>query len=115
MRYNYGILDLYTECKLKKGRMLIMTKSELITAIAEKGEFSKKDAEKALSAVIGTITDVLSKGEKVAVSGFGTFEVRDRAAKESINPATKQPIHVPAKKVPAFKAAKALKEIVDKK
>lgn len=92
-----------------------MTKAELITAIAEKGGYSKKDAEKALTAVTGTISDILAKGDKIAISGFGTFEVRDRAAKESINPATKQPIHVPAKKVPAFKAAKALKEIVDKK
>ena len=92
-----------------------MTKAELITAIAEKGGYSKKDAEKALTAVTGTISDILASGDKIDISGFGTFEVRDRAAKESINPATKQPIHVPAKKVPAFKAAKALKEIVDKK
>ena len=92
-----------------------MTKAELITAIAEKGGYSKKDAEKALTAVTGTISDILAKGDKIAISGFGTFEVRDRAAKESINPATKKTIHVPAKKVPAFKAAKALKEIVDKK
>ena len=91
-----------------------MTKAELISAVAEKGGYTKKDAEKALASVVGTITDILGKGEKVAISGFGTFEVRDRAAKESINPATKQPVHVPAKKVPAFKAAKALKEIVDK-
>ena len=59
-------------------------------------------------------TDALVKGEKVSVVGFGSFEVRSRAAKESINPATKQPIHVPAKKVPAFKAGKALKEAVGK-
>lgn len=91
-----------------------MTKSELIAAIAEKGEYSKKDAEKALCVVTETITDSLAKGEKVSIVGFGSFEVRDRAAKESINPATKQPVHVPAKKVPAFKASKALKEIVDK-
>lgn len=92
-----------------------MTKSELISAIAEKGVYSKKDAEKALSTVVDTITEALAKGDKVSIVGFGSFEVRDRAAKESINPATKQPVHVPAKKVPAFKAGKALKEIVDKK
>lgn len=92
-----------------------MTKSELISVIAEKGEYTKKDAEKALSSVIGAIADTLEKGEKVSIVGFGTFEVRDRAAKESINPATKQPVHCPAKKVPAFKAGKALKEAVDKK
>lgn len=92
-----------------------MKKAELVAAIAEKGGYTKKDAEKALSAVIETITDALAKGEKVSIVDFGSFEVRDRAAKESINPATKQPVHVPAKKVPAFKAGKALKEIVDKK
>ncbi|MDO4944222.1 MAG: HU family DNA-binding protein [Ruminococcus sp.] len=92
-----------------------MKKAELIAAISEKGGYTKKEAENALNAVIETITSSLENGEKVAISGFGSFEVRDRAAKESINPATKEPVHVPAKKVPAFKAAKALKEIVDKK
>lgn len=92
-----------------------MKKAELIAAIAEKGGYTKKEAENALNAVIETITSSLENGEKVAISGFGSFEVRERAAKESINPATKEPVHVPAKKVPAFKAAKALKEIVDKK
>ena len=93
----------------------IFTKSELVSAIAEKAGYTKKDAEKALCAVVDTITETLANGEKVSIVGFGTFEVRDRAAKESINPATKQPVHCPAKKVPAFKAGKALKEIVDKK
>lgn len=92
-----------------------MTKAELINVIAEKGEYSKKDAEKALSTVIDSITETLSKGEKISLIGFGTFEVRDRAAKDAINPLTKQPVHVPAKKVPAFKAGKALKDAVDKK
>ena len=89
-----------------------MKKSELIAAIAAKGGYSKKDSEKALDAV--TITESLANGDKISIVGFGSFEVRERAAKESINPATKQPIHVPAKKVPAFKAGKALKEAVDK-
>ena len=92
-----------------------MTKAELVNMIAEKGEYSKKDAEKALSTVIGSITDALTSGEKISLVGFGTFEVRDRAAKEAINPITKEPVHVPAKKVPAFKAGKALKEAVDNK
>ena len=73
-----------------------------------------EEAEQALAAVTETITEALVKGEKVSIVGFGAFEVRDRAAKDSINPATKKPIHVPAKKVPAFKAGKALKEAVDK-
>ncbi len=92
-----------------------MTKSELINVIAERSDTTKKDAEKLLSIVIDSITETLAKGEKVSIVGFGTFEVRDRAAKESKNPATGQPIHCPAKKVPAFKAGKALKEIVDNK
>ena len=92
-----------------------MKNAELLAAIAEKNGSTKKNAEAALDAVISTITEALEKGDKVAIPGFGTFEVRDRAAKKSINPATKKPIEVPAKKVPAFKAAKALKEAVDKK
>ncbi|MGN0623930.1 MAG: HU family DNA-binding protein [Oscillospiraceae bacterium] len=92
-----------------------MTKAELINLIAEKGEYSKKDAEKALSTVIDSISETLANGEKISLVGFGTFEVRDRAAKDAINPLTKEPVHVPAKKVPAFKAGKALKDAVDKK
>ena len=91
-----------------------MTKADLINAIAEKAEFSKKDSEKALNAVISSITDALVSGDKVQIVGFGTFEVRQRDAKEAINPRTKEKIQIPAKKVPAFKAGKALKEAVDK-
>lgn len=90
-----------------------MTKSELITLIQEKGEYSKKDAEKALSTVISSITDALIEGEKVQLVGFGTFEVRDRKEKESKNPRTGETILVPAKKAPAFKAGKALKDAVN--
>ena len=89
-----------------------MTKTELVNLIAEKADFSKKDAEKALSTVITAITESLSKGEKIQLVGFGTFEVRDRKAKEGINPLTKEKISVPAKRVPAFKAGKALKDAV---
>lgn len=92
-----------------------MTKAELVTAIAEKAGYNtKKDAEKALTAVIDSITDALKNGDKVSLVGFGTFEVRHRAAKEAINPATKKAIHVAAKEVPAFKAGKALKDAVNK-
>ena len=91
-----------------------MTKSELISAVAEKNSLKKKDAEVIVSSVIETIADSLSKGEKVAISGFGTFEVRERAEKNAINPATKKPIVIPTKKVPAFKAGKALKDVVNK-
>lgn len=91
-----------------------MTKADLIAAIAEKGDYSKKDAEKALATVVETITDSLKKGEKISLVGFGTFEVRERAEKTAINPRTKEKIVVPAKKVPAFKAGKALKDVVAK-
>lgn len=91
-----------------------MTKAELISAIAEKTEFTKKDSEAALAAVLESITDALKKGDKVALVGFGTFEVRARAARTGINPQTKKKIKIPAAKVPAFKAGKALKEAVAK-
>lgn len=91
-----------------------MTKVELINAIAEKGGYSKKEAEKALFAVTETITSTLVTGEKVSVVGFGTFEIRNRAEKESYNPVTKTKIKVAAKKVPAFKAGKALKDVIAK-
>ena len=90
-----------------------MTKADLINAIAEKAEFSKKDSEKALNAVISSITDALVSGDKVQIVGFGTFEVRQRDAKEAINPRTKEKIQIPAKKAPAFKAGKALKDAVN--
>lgn len=92
-----------------------MTKADLIAAVAEKSGFSRKDSEKALNAVIASITDALTSGDKVQIVGFGTFEVRERAAKEATNPRTKEKIKVPAKKAPAFKAGKALKDAVDAK
>lgn len=92
-----------------------MTKADLINAVAEKSGFSKKDSEKAINAVIGSVTDALVKGDKVQIVGFGTFEVRERAAKIATNPRTKEKMPVPAKKAPAFKAGKALKDAVDAK
>lgn len=89
-----------------------MTKADLVVAIANNGDFSKKDAEKALTAVIDAITKALVDGEKVQLVGFGTFEVRDRKEKEAINPITKEKITVAARKAPVFKAGKALKESV---
>ena len=91
-----------------------MTKTELINAVAEKAELSKKDAEKAVSAVLEGITDALTSGEKVQLVGFGTFEVRERAAREGKNPATGETIQIEATRVPAFKAAKALKDAIAK-
>lgn len=87
-----------------------MNKAELIAAVAEKTGLSKKDADKAVSAVFDSIKDALAAGDKVSVFGFGTFEVRERAARTGLNPQTKQKIEIAASKAPAFKAAKALKE-----
>ncbi len=89
-----------------------MNKTDLISSIAEKAELTKKDSEKALGAVFESISDALAEGEKVQLIGFGTFEVRERAARKGRNPATKEEIDIPASKVPAFKAGKALKEKV---
>ena len=92
-----------------------MTKADLINAIAEKSELSKKDSEKALNAAVASITEALTNGDKVQIVGFGTFEVRDEKEKEAINPRTKEKVLVPARKSPAFKAGKALKDAVDVK
>lgn len=89
-----------------------MTKVELIAAVAEKAELSKKDAEKAVNATIDAIADGLKEDGKVQLVGFGTFEVRERAAREGKNPATGEKIMIEACKVPAFKAGKGLKDMV---
>lgn len=89
-----------------------MNKTELIVAVAEKTDLSKKDADAAVSAVLGAITDALKAGDKIQLVGFGTFEVRNRAAKQGRNPRTGETMTVPASKVPAFKAGKALKDAV---
>ena len=92
-----------------------MKKAELINVIAEKGGYTKKEAEKALATVIDSISGALAAGDKVTLVGFGTFEVRERAAKVAKNPMTKEPVKVPARKVPVFKAGSALKAAVDTK
>lgn len=90
-----------------------MNKTELVAAIAEKAELSKKDAEGALKAFIDVVTDELKKGEKVQLVGFGSFEVSERAAREGINPLTKKPMSIPASKAPKFKAGRGLKDAVN--
>ena len=90
-----------------------MNKHELISAIAQNAELSKKDAENALSAALSAITKALAEGEKVQLVGFGTFEVRERAARTGKNPRTGEAIEIAASKVPAFKAGKALKDVVN--
>lgn len=89
-----------------------MNKTELTAAVAERTELSKKDAEAAVNAVVEAITAALKDGEKVQVVGFGSFEVRERAAHSGLNPRTKENIMIPAAKVPAFKPGKALKDAV---
>ncbi|MBQ3140947.1 MAG: HU family DNA-binding protein [Clostridia bacterium] len=89
-----------------------MTKAELVNAMMEKTGLTKKNCEKAVAAFTDTVTDALSKGDKVALAGFGTFEVRERKARTGINPKTKEKIAIAAAKAPAFKAGKALKDQV---
>ena len=90
-----------------------MNKSELISSIADKSDLTKADAGRALDATISAITDSLTNGEAVTLIGFGTFEVRDRAARAGRNPRTGETIQIKASKNPAFKAGKSLKEAVN--
>lgn len=91
-----------------------MNKTDLVAAVAQKAELTKKDAEKAVSAFTAAITEALVEGDKVQLVGFGTFEVRSRDARTGKNPRTGEVINIAASKVPAFKAGKALKDIVNK-
>ena len=90
-----------------------MNKTELIAAVAAKSELSKKDAEKAVAAVLSTIEDTLKAGEKVSLVGFGTFEAKSRPARKGHNPLTGKEIDIPASKSPAFKAGKAFKDALN--
>ena len=91
-----------------------MNKAELITSMAEKSQLTKKDAESALKAFIDSVQEALESGEKVQLIGFGTFETRERAAREGRNPSTKETITIPASTVPVFKAGKEFKDRVNK-
>ena len=90
-----------------------MNKAELIAAVAENAELTKKDAERAVKAFIEVVTDELKKGEKVQLVGFGTFEVSERAAREGRNPQTGETMEIKASKTPKFKAGKALKDMMN--
>jgi len=90
-----------------------MNKTELVTAIAESSNLTKADSSRALDATINAITDSLASNEPVTLIGFGTFEVRDRAARSGRNPRTGEAIQIKASKNPAFKAGKALKDAVN--
>ena len=90
-----------------------MNKTELIDAVAKKGELTKKDAEKAVNAVLDAVTDALAAGEKIQIVNFGTFEVKTRAARTGRNPKTGEAMEIAASKTPAFSAGKALKDAVN--
>ena len=92
-----------------------MNKAELVAAIAAKTGDTKKGAEASVNAFVDVITDALAKGDKVQLVGFGSFEVRKRAARKGRNPRTKEEIKIPASKAPVFKAGKALKDLVNEK
>ncbi len=91
-----------------------MNKTELVAAVAEKTAMSKKDSEKAVNALFEAVTEALVKGEKVQLVGFGTFEVKERAAHMGRNPRTKEAMEIPASRVAGFKVGKALKDAVAK-
>ena len=90
-----------------------MNKTELVAAVAEQADISKKDAEKVLKAFVDVVTEEMKKGEKVQLVGFGTFEVSERAAREGRNPQTGKTMKIEACKAPKFKAGKALKDVVN--
>jgi DNA-binding protein HU-beta len=90
-----------------------MNKTDLINSIASKSGLNKKNSEAALNAFVGSVEDALKGGEKVVLVGFGTFEVRARAARKGRNPQTKKEITIPASKAPVFKAGKGLKDKVN--
>ena len=90
-----------------------MNKTELIAAVAEKAGISKKDADAAVNTTLDTIVEMVAAGDKVQLVGFGTFDPRERSAKTGKNPRTGESIEIPASKIPAFKAGKAFKDIVN--
>ena len=93
---------------------IIMNKTELVAAVAEKSGLTKKDTERVVNATIDTIVEAMVKGDKVSLSGFGIFEVKEREARVGRNPRTKETIQIPATRLPAFKASKTLKDSIAK-
>ena len=91
-----------------------MNKTELVAEVSEKAGLTKRDAEAAVKAIVDSVTEALAKGDKVQLVGFGTFEVRTRGARTGRNPRNNEEINIPESKAPAFKAGKALKDVVNK-
>lgn len=98
----------------QKKEVLTMNKTELIAAVAAQANLTKKDAEKAVNALLDTITAELVKGEKVSLAGFGIFETKQRQARTGRNPQTGETVQIAASNIPAFKAGKAMKDAVNK-
>ena len=91
-----------------------MNKTELVAAVAEKAGMTKKDVERVVNATVDTIIQSIANGEKVQISGFGNFEVKDRESRVGRNPRTKETIQIPATRLPVFKASKVLKDTISK-
>ncbi|WP_444896708.1 HU family DNA-binding protein [Microbulbifer sp. SSSA005] len=108
-----GVFCRSPEAYLKRTEGLSVNKSELIEAIAASADIPKAAAGRALDAMVDSITDALKKGDQVALVGFGTFAVKERAARTGRNPRTGDPIEIAAAKIPNFKAGKALKDAVN--
>ena len=104
---------LYNNNSISAEGRIIMNKKEMITAIAEKSGLTQKETGKALEAIIATVSGGLRDGEHVAIPRLGSFEVRTRAAREGRNPRTGETVTIPEKRIPVFKAAKALKDAVE--
>ncbi len=111
--FTKGVRSAFNARILKKGRTLKMTKTTLIEAVASKANLKKADAEKAVNAVIDVITEALIAGDKVQVTGFGTFEVKATAARAGVNPKTGEKITIKAAKAAKFSAGKTLKDAVN--
>lgn len=105
--------DSFKQETFHEGDTAYMNKAELIEAVAEKADLSKADATRAVDALLGAVTEALKNGDQVSLVGFGTFEVRERAARNGRNPKTGETIRIAASRAPAFKAGKALKDAVN--
>ena len=114
MHFVLYYVNLKNDFGLRKEELSNMNKTELIAVAAENAGLTKKDTERVLNAAIDAITAALINGEKVQLSGFGTFETKDREARIGRNPHTKETVEIPATKVPVFKASKALRDNVAK-
>ncbi len=112
-RMDWPYIRMHCAC-MKNEEEFTMNKTELTAALAANAGLSKKDAEKALNAFVDVVTETLSKGDKVQVVGFGSFEVKERPARTARNPRTGEEIEIGASKAPVFKAGKALKDTVNK-